>query len=355
MLNIIDGLTYDDVLLVPKYSTIDSRSMVDTSIKIETKTGEIFVFETPFIPANMASIAGIDMVKVMYEHKSLGLLHRFMPFEEQLAFLKEVKSWEDGTNYIGFSIGIQKEDYERADQFVKNGAKILCIDVANADCFMAIELAKYIANEYPEILLICGTVGMGGGAKRLWSVGVDFVRVGIGGGSICTTRVNTGCGVPMLTAISDCYSAKLEMQRVLGRNLYFIADGGLSTSGNVAKALTFADAVMLGNMFSGCDEAAGSTIEIDGKQFKSYVGSSTLKSTHKEGVEALVTPKGPAKEIIKKLSEGLRSCCSYQNVQNLEDLKKDPQFVKITNAGLKESGAHDVILPEQLKNHANKY
>lgn len=343
MLDIIDGLTYDDLLLIPKYSTLNSRSEVDLSMKIQNKSGDLFTFNLPIIPANMLSIATLALMKVVYENKGLALFHRFIPFKEQLEVLQVVKSWVNGLDYIGFSVGIQNQDYKYVDTFVKEGVKILCIDVANCACDKGVKLIQYIAKTYPHILLIAGTVGMGQDAGILWRSGADMVRAGIGNGSICLTRIATGCGVPSITSIDSCATIKYEMENELNRKLYLIADGGMKKVADVCLALAVgADFTILGNMFSGCNENITEIIQIDGEELAIYAGSSTLKATHKEGVKGAVKLKGSAQSIIDKICEGLRSCCSYQNVRNVIDLKKEPKFIKVSANGLKENGAHSL-------------
>jgi IMP dehydrogenase/GMP reductase len=225
-----------------------------------------------------------------------------------------------------------------------------------------------ISNKYPQILLIAGNVATGSAAKRLWQVGADIVKVGVGPGSLCTTRIETGNGVPQLTALMDVYTAKKDLEKELYnktakktnniewlttdqlaqsniikiRKLMIMADGGIKSAGDIVKALCFADLVMIGNMFAGTEESPGTTIIRDGIAYKEYVGSSTHKTNHIEGVEAIVPYKGKFTDILTKILEGIKSGCSYQGVSSLLELREDPQFIRITNAGLKESNHHDV-------------
>lgn len=346
-MNLQEAITFDDVLLKPQISTLNSRSEVSLETTVFNKLGEEFKFQTPIIPANMKNISGIEMLQVTHSLKGLGLLHRFMPFKEQLEHLKTISSWENGLNYIGFSIGIQDQDYYYAEELIKNGAKILCIDVANAACNKSRNLINYIANNHPNILLIAGTVGFGDGAGYLYWNGADIVRCGIGGGSICSTRLMTGCGSPMISAIHDCYQSKLYYEQYFNRPLYLIADGGMKHPADVCKAIAIgADFTILGNMFSGSDEAPGEIKTINNVSYKKYVGSSTLKETNKEGVEAWVKLKGPAKNIFTTIMDGLRSCCSYQNAHNLFELKQNAKFIKVSPSVIKENGAHDLDIVE---------
>jgi IMP dehydrogenase len=196
------------------------------------------------------------------------------------------------------------------------------------------------------VLLIAGNVATEEGAESLWLAGADVVKVGVGSGSICTTRIETGNGVPQLSAIMYANAAKQRVESKLegSRNIYFISDGGIKIPADICKALCFADMVMAGNIFAGTDEAPGDIIDIDGHAYKSYVGSSTHKDSRKEGVEALVPYKGPTEKILTRFLEGLQSCCSYQGVSKVRELKINPKFVRITNSGLIESHPHDVRL-----------
>jgi IMP dehydrogenase len=336
-----EGLTFDDLMLVPQYSMVKSRSNVDLSVELPKV---LVKYNHPIIPANMATIMGYDMAKYIYLSGGLGLIHRFMPKTEQLDILKRLeKEFDKGVwQYIGFSIGIKPEEREAADLLVKNGAKILCIDIAHADSFGCIEMCHYISEKYPEILLIAGNVATGKGAERLWGAGVDVVKCGIGAGSICSTRVETGNGVPQMTAIMDVYESKKKFEELYKKKFYFISDGGASKAGDFGKALCFADMVMAGNMFSSTDQCPGEVIELNGKKYKNYDGSSTYKLSRIEGVKTLSECKGPIELIFNRIKEGIQSCCSYQGVDNLTDLKDNPMFVRITYSGWAESKPHDV-------------
>lgn len=340
-----EGLTFDDVLLVPQHSEIISRSNIDLSIKIKD-----FTFEQPIIPANMKTIIDLEMAKVVYQHGGLGILHRFMPLKEQLQIINLIDLTDNFNknvfNHIGLSIGVKPEDKATVDAIVDVGVKILCIDVAHGDSAMCIDMCKYISTKHPHVLLIAGNVATGSGARRLWLAGADIVKVGVGPGSLCTTRIETGNGVPQLSALMDVAAVQKELREKTynTEKFPFIADGGIKNAGDIVKALCFADMVMAGNIFAGCDETPGHITIIGGVAYKSYVGSSTHKANHIEGVAARVPVKGKFSDILTKLLEGLRSGCSYQGADNLSELKDNPTFIKITNAGLKESHPHDVIL-----------
>jgi IMP dehydrogenase len=353
-MHILDGLTFDDLLLIPKYSEISSRNMVDLSVNISG-----LKFSHPIIPANMKTITGKRMAEAVYNSGGLAILHRFMDIEEQLNIIKEFAEIDSQREYyvtndsliakdsllshVGISVGIKEEDKENIKKFIELGIKIICVDIAHANSLGAVEMVRYIKNNYPDILLIAGNVATFGGAYRLFEAGADIVKAGVGNGALCTTRIETGAGVPQMTALDDCYSAKLSFQEETGKKVYLISDGGISNIGSIVKALCFADMVMMGNMFAGCEETPGPILQQNGIMYKEYVGSSTHKSSHIEGVKALVNIKGSFSSILEKIKDGLTSGCSYQGCDNLEKLKDNPKFVKITNNGLIESYPHDVI------------
>lgn len=311
----------------------------------------------------MKSITGKDMAKCVAKTGGMAILHRFMSLEEQLDIVNEfVLMTEVGTPdyqlHIGVSVGVKPIDYQNTKALYQLGARIFCVDVAHGDSKLCVDMTKYIATKYPDVFLIAGNVATADGAKRLWEAGADCVKVNIGAGSICTTRIEAGVGVPQLTALSDVADMKQQLcaprdwksfddkTTIIGKPIFVIADGGCSKAGDLVKSLCFADLVMSGNLFSGSQETPTEVFTIDGKQYKRYDGSSTHKTTHIEGVLAKVATKGSAANIVDKLCQGIRSGCSYQGVDNLIDLKKDPQFVRITNAGLVESNSHNVFVIE---------
>jgi len=342
-----EGLTFDDVLLVPQHSTVESRSKVDISVK----WGGLH-FAHPIIPANMKTVTGEEMAVRIIKSGGLAVLHRFMDEKEQLLISNKI--FDDHVNeHFAVSIGVKLSDREMASKFRDAGIRIVCIDVAHGDSNGCAEMASWIKSKYPDMFVIAGNVATGEGARRLWTAGADVVKVGVGPGSLCTTRIETGNGVPQLTALMDVAEVQKQLNELERTRRYpnekrrkypFIADGGIKSAGDIVKALCFADMVMVGNMFAGCEETPGRRVEIDKVVYKEYVGSSTHKTNHIEGVAALVPTKGSYDSVLTKLLEGLRSGCSYQGAHNLEELKDNPAFIRITNAGLKESHPHDVII-----------
>lgn len=349
-----EGLTFDDVLLVPQHSTVESRSKVDISVDWKGMH-----FEHPIIPANMQTVTGEEMAVAVAKSGGLAILHRFMSATDQVRIAEKLFD-NHGNEHFAVSIGVKSSDKEMVERFRQVGVRNVCIDIAHGDSEQCIEMTQWIKSSRPDMFVIAGNVASGSGAERLWRAGADVVKVGVGPGSLCTTRVETGNGVPQLTALMDVFEKRRELEEVKERAhklseisgrtpiltspMHIIADGGIKSAGDIVKALCFADMVMVGNLFSGCEEAPGKRFVIDGTSYKEYVGSSTHKTNHIEGVAALVPYKGAFKDILSKLIEGVRSGCSYQGANNLKELRDNPEFIRITNAGLKESHPHDVIL-----------
>lgn len=351
-MKIRQGLTFDDVLLVPKHSTIKSRKVEARDINTSVDLGKGIHLDIPIVSANMKNVTEHQMANALGEMGGLPILHRFCSIAENIKQFKNTLPWD-----VACSVGISHEDKERAATVVGEGCSALCVDVAHGDHALVMDVVEYLAKTYPDVLLIAGNVATGTGAMRLYNAGADVIKVGIGPGSLCTTRIETGNGVPQMTALEDVFTAScygqrdydadpltcLSLKRVYEKNRKFkiIADGGIRNGGDIAKALCFSDAVMLGSVLAGTNEAPGKIVTMsDGSSHKEYEGSSTHKTNNVEGVKALVPCKGPVKDIINKLLGGLRSGLSYQGSKNLEALKINPEFVQVTNAGLIESHPH---------------
>lgn len=336
------GYTFDDVLLLPKYSEIRSRSEVDISVDL----GKGVKLTLPIVSANMSNVTGSHMAGVLAGQLGcLPILHRFYTTHDELiedykraVFCSSVFS---AVQYpvIAASVGVQAQDKELVAKLVDAGCKVICIDVAHGDHLNCRDMTSFVAKTYPDVLLIAGNVATGAAAAMLANDGADVIKVGVGGGSLCTTRIETGNGVPQLSALEDVYSRSTRMPKPFK----VIADGGIRQAGDIVKALCFSHAVMLGNLLAGTDEAPGKVTEVNGIKYKEYVGSSTHKSQHVEGVRASVKCKGGVARIIDHLIAGLRSGCSYQGAENLAELRDKPQFISISSAGLKESHPHDIF------------
>lgn len=337
------GLTFDDVLLMPKHSEMNSRMAPNLTSRI-TKN---FSLKTPIIAANMDTVSESEMCIKMAELGGMAILHRFMTPEEQI---NQIKLMRDKIRSFGLpvaaSIGVKEEGMRRADMLADAGVDILTIDIAHGDSVMMFETLEYVKKKYPKIDIIAGNTAMPEGVRGLIEHGADAVKVGIGPGSMCTTRIITGCGVPQLTAVAMCV---LEARRY---NIPVIADGGIKTSGDMVKAFAAgADTVMLGSMLSGCLETPG---EIQGGK-KKYRGMASKdaqvswrgdlpKGMAPEGEARWVPCKGSVENIIHELSGGMRSGMTYLNAQTISDINKNARFMEMTTSGMVESKPHGLNL-----------
>ncbi len=344
------GLSYDDVLLVPQFSKINSRDEVSLKAKI-SKGLEL---QIPFISINMDTVTGIEMAIKMGKLGGMGFLPRFDTAQIQA---DKVSSVRKSGVITAAAVGIKNGYIERTKLLVKAGAKVLTIDVAHGHLQKCLDATNEIKNIFGDkIILISGVVGTYEGAKDLFKAGADSVRVGVGPGSICTTRIMTGFGVPQVTALLETSRAAREFKKTI------IADGGIKNSGDIVKALACgASAISTGLLFAGTDETPGDIVELNGKRYKEYNGSTSQKeklkqmqkdpsdknhtySHHIEGVESLVRYKGSVSDIVKGLLAGVRSGLSYSGARNIEELWKKAKFIQVTSAGVRENNAHDVIL-----------
>lgn len=337
------GLTFDDVLLMPRHSEMNSRMAPNLSSRV-TKN---FSLKTPVIAANMDTVTEAEMAIKMAELGGMGILHRFMTPEEQI---NQIKLMRDKIRALGLpvaaSIGVKEEGMRRADMLADAGVDILTIDIAHGDSVMMFETLEYVKKKYPKIDIIAGNTAMPEGVKGLIEHGADAVKVGIGPGSMCTTRIITGCGVPQLTAVAMCV---MEARKY---NVPVIADGGIKTSGDIVKAFAAgADTVMLGSMLSGTLETPGETV--GGK--KKYRGMASKdaqvswrgdlpKGMAPEGEARWIASKGPVENIIFELSGGIRSGMTYLNAQTIADINKNARFMEMTSSGMVESKPHGLNL-----------
>lgn len=476
------GLTFDDVLLVPKRSPVRSRSQVDTSARL-TRTIRLHI---PILSANMDTVTEASMAIAMARAGGLGVIHRFMTVEKQARQVAQVKRAEgfivekpysisqdasiqeaarlmqrhdvgglvvtNGTDHliglvtqrdillapdaartvgevmtkpdrivsvgpnvsmeeaqallfqhrleklpildadgrlvglitakditkarrhpnavkdvkgrlrVGAAIGVGEHELHRAEALLEAGADVIVLDIAHGHADHCIEMVQALRSRFPQAQIIAGNVATGPGAVDLVQAGADAVKVGIGPGSICTTRVVTGFGVPQLTAIMDCAAAL----RAAGLDAPIIADGGIRTSGDLVKALAAgADTVMIGSLFAGCEEAPGAPVIRNGQKVKVVRGMASLGATIgrqtatqemdesaeeqedwgkvvPEGVEAIVPYRGYVAEILHQLVGGLRSGMSYGGAETLRELQENAEFIEITPAGVRESFPHDV-------------
>lgn len=333
------GLTFDDVLLMPTHSEMNSRR----APQLDSKVTKNFTLKTPIISANMDTVTEVEMAVKMAELGGMGILHRFMSPEDQV---RQVKLMYEKIKPLGLpvaaSIGVKEEGMKRADMLADAGVDIFTIDIAHGDSVMMLEVLDYVKKKYPKIDVIAGNTAMPEGVRRLIEHGADAVKVGIGPGSMCTTRIITGCGVPQLTAVALCV---IEARK---HNVPVIADGGIKTSGDIVKAFAAgAQTVMLGSMLSGCVETPG---EIEGGR-KRYRGMASKdaqvswrgelpKGMAAEGEARWVPCKGSVENIVHELSGGVRSGMTYLNANSIADINKNARFMEMTASGMIESKPH---------------
>jgi len=476
------GLTFDDVLLLPRRSSISSRRQVDTS----TRLTDGIRINIPIVSANMDTVTEIAMAIAMANAGGIGVIHRFLPIDMQVKQVRQVKRAqammvenpycikvdasvaqatemmhkfdvgglvvldqdgkvtgivtmrdvnlappasiqvrevmtgsdrlitarsnvsldearlllykhrieklpilnEDGTLKglitsqdvlkpvqnpfaaldekgrlrVGAAIGVSKGEMERAAALLEAGADVLVIDIAHGHADHCISMTRELRRQFPNAQIIAGNVASREGARELAEAGASAIKVGIGPGSICTTRIVTGFGVPQLTAIMDSYQGVCDS----GREIPIIADGGIQKAGDMVKALAAgAETVMIGSMFAGTEEAPGSPVIRDGQKVKVVRGMASLAATMgrrsaergydesaedqedwmkvvPEGVEAVVPYRGYVGEVLNQLVGGLRSGLSYGGAENILALQKNAEFIEITPAGIRESDSHDV-------------
>jgi IMP dehydrogenase len=335
----MQGLTFDDVLLIPNYNGIRSRQDVTTEVPLKGKPLQI-----PIISSNMDTVTGIEMANCMASLGGLGILHRFMSIEQNIEEFRQAEKKDQ----IGVSIGVGESALERAEALIAEGAQIVCVDVAHGHAKLVNQTIRNLRQRYKDnIGIIAGNVATYAGADYLAAAGADVIKVGIGGGSVCTTRIKTGFGVPQLTAIMMC--------RQVDRQL--IADGGIRTPGDAVKALAAgADFIMLGGMLAGTLETPGEVRkyqtsmgnEVSVKIFRGmasreaqedFMGSMGEWKTA-EGIAIEVPIKGSAVDVIRDVMGGIRSGMTYCGAATIKDLQRKAQFMTITQAGVKESMAH---------------
>jgi len=362
------GLTYDDVLLLP-----DASDVVPSEVNTSTRLTRGINLRIPVISSAMDTVTESAMAIAMAHAGGIGIIHRNLPVEDQVKHVRAVK--DASADYlVGAAVGVGDDGYHRALELIKVGVDVVVVDTAHGHHRAVLEAIERIKAAHPEIQIIGGNVATRAGAQALINAGADAVKVGVGPGSICTTRVVAGVGVPQVTAIMEAHKACVKAEVPL------IADGGLQYSGDIAKAIVAgADTVMLGSLLAGCDESPGELIEINGRKFKGYRGMGSLgamqsrgeqKSYSKdrymqddvlsedklvpEGIEGKVAYRGPVAATVHQLVGGLRSGMGYAGAATIADLQTNGQLIQITAAGLQESHPHDVMDIAEAPNYLRK-
>ena len=368
------SLTFDDVLLIPAESHV-----LPNEVNLSTQLAKNIKLNIPLISAGMDTVTEGPMAIAMALQGGLGVVHKNMSIQAQAGEVANVKSVVvpanatkaavDDQNRLlcAAAVGVTSDTFERATALLKAGADAIVIDTAHGHSAGVLRKIKEIRDHFPDATLIAGNVATGEATKALFDAGVDVVKVGIGPGSICTTRVVAGVGVPQITAIYDAASVAREYGKPI------IADGGIKYSGDVVKALAAGgNAVMLGSMLSGTTEAPGEVFEENGKRYKSYRGMGSVGAMAQahgssdryfqggvneanklvpEGIEARVEYKGDVSDIVFQIDGGLRSGMGYVGAPDIPTLIDKAQFVQITNAGLRESHPHDVQITKAAPNY----
>lgn len=338
------ALTYDDIQLVPQLSSVATRSL----ISLETKVSKNWSINIPIIGSPMDTVCEHKMAAKLYELGGVGCIHRFMSIENQCSEILKTRIEIDHLKFsrnlpIMAAIGANGDFYERAHDLIQSGVNILVIDVAHGHHVNVANAISKIKKLTSKVDIIAGNIATVDGAKFLIDAGADGLRVGIGGGSLCTTRKKTGFGIPNVTSIR-------EIAKYLARQSGYIplmADGGIRNSGDVAKALAVgASCVMLGSLLAGTEESPGQIIESDKGLFKRYRGSASretkvvhgMESRNVEGESTTVSYKGGVKHVINGILDGVRSSLSYCGANNLMEFH--PKYVTVTNAGIMEANPH---------------
>ncbi|OJH14712.1 inosine-5-monophosphate dehydrogenase (plasmid) [Borreliella bissettiae] len=382
-----EALTFDDVSLIPRKS-----SVLPSEVSLKTQLTKNIFLNIPFLSSAMDTVTESQMAIAIAKEGGIGIIHKNMSIEDQKKEIEKVKTYqfqktintkrdtneqqseicknaehkEDFPNAckdlnsrlrVGAAVSIDIDTIERVEELVKAHVDILVIDSAHGHSTRIIELVKTIKNKYPNLDLVAGNIVTKEAALDLISAGVDCLKVGIGPGSICTTRIVAGVGVPQITAICDVYEV------CKNTNICIIADGGIRFSGDVVKAIAAgADSAMIGNLFAGAKESPSEEIIYNGKKFKSYVGMGSISAMKRgsksryfqlennepkklvpEGIEGMVPYSGELKDILTQLKGGLMSGMGYLGATTISDLKINSKFVKISHSALKESHPHDVF------------
>ena len=357
METIKEALTFDDVLLLPKYSNI-----LPSNTNIFLQFTKKISLKVPFISSAMDTVTESKMAMAIAREGGLGIIHRNLSIKDQSFEVKKVKK---KNLVVGAAIGTNKEDLERARSLIDNGIDIIIIDTAHGHSQKVLKILSKLKKIVKNIPICVGNIATGEAAKKLYNSGADIIKVGIGPGSICTTRMVAGIGVPQISAIMDVKKA-LNKKKVK-----IISDGGIKFSGDIAKALAAgADAIMMGSIFAGTDESPGKKFKFKGKIYKQYrgmgsIGAMSAGSANRyfqndfkdkskfvpEGVEGRVEYKGKVSKIIYQLQGGLRSSMGYIGAKNLNEINKKAKFIKITKAGFYESMVHSVEMTQKTINY----
>jgi len=345
--NVRTGLTFDDVLLVPRRSSIRSRQ----DVSLRTRLSRNIEIDIPVIAANMDTVCEHEMAIAMAELGGIGIVHRFLPTQTQADEIRQVK--DAGDLLVGAAVGTDHDMLDRAKALVAAGVDCLVLDIAHGHSDHSIDGVRRLKDAFADIDVIAGNVATRLGADDLVDAGADAVKVGVGPGGVCTTRLVAGVGVPQLTAIDDC----------TGIDVPLIADGGIKTSGDMAKALAAGgQSVMIGSLLAGTKESPGDVeqgpmglrkrirgmasfeaIEARAQRHGEDVDDEYFEQRAPEGVEGTVPYRGEARKLIWSMMAGLRSAMSYSNATTIPEFQRVAEFVRVTPLGLRENTPHATL------------
>ncbi len=349
MVPIKEALTFDDVTLAPNYSEI-LPSEADTTVSLTNN----LKLKIPLLSSAMDTVTESKMAIAIAKAGGIGVIHRNLDIKTQVSEIRKVKKY---SLKVGAAVGASEKEFIRAKEIINEGVDLIVVDTAHGHTKKVGEIIKYIKKSKNNKIALCaGNIATPEAAKYLIKLGVDIIKVGIGPGSICTTRLVAGIGVPQLSAILAVRNG------IKNKKVKIISDGGIKYSGDLAKAFAAgADAVMIGSLFAGTNETPGKLIKKNGKLFKSFRGMGSVGAMNQgsadryfqkkqkdiskyvpEGVEGFVKYKGDVGSIIYKLVGGLKSSMGYLGSKNIIGLRNKPHFVKITKAGFYESMVHNV-------------
>jgi IMP dehydrogenase len=335
--------TFDDIQIIPKYSEVDSRGKCN----LVTNFTKQYKIGTPLVASPMDTVTEYNMAVTIGSYGGVGVVHRFMTIERQANQVRKIKEQE---KLVAAAIGATADYKERAQELVNAGAIVLLIDVAHGNTKQVKDAISWCKENLPNYVdVIAGNVATYEGAKNLVEWGADAIRVGIGNGSLCETRIRTGIGIPQVTALIDCVRAVEES----GIDAPIIADGGVRMTGDVAKAISLgADSVMLGSLLAGTRESPGEIQRMgmwpNEQLFKKYRGSASaevkqvhgLEEKNVEGNSKLIPYKGKVERVINDINDGVRSAMSYVNATTIREFQVKSEHILITQNGLIEAKPH---------------
>lgn len=332
-----ESLCFDDILLVPQYSEVVSRKDVDLTM---------YGYEFPIIASPMDTVCEWKMAAAIADEGGIGIIHRYMNTAERLYQIENACIRTKNKDGIGVALSsLECFDTQFINDAVELGCRWFCIDTANGHNNAAILAVKHLSTTHPNIKIMVGNVSTAEGFKMLSDAGAHAIRVGIGGGATCITRIVSGHGIPTLQSVMECYEYKINNNS----DAIIVADGGLRTSGDIVKAFAAgADMVMLGSMLAGTDEAPGEAVE----GFKTLRGMASEDAQTDwrgsvsvvEGVSTKIKCKGPVKNIFNQIQGGIRSGCSYSGVESLYMLAENSMYTVVSSSSVSESKPHAILI-----------